>query len=248
MRARAVLATPRPAQVGQVGQGRRMLLGRVHKLQKRLGLDDDTYRDKLQATIGKRSASGASDAELRELLRMWARELPEDERAAFTSGARKSDLKEPFQRLIRALWIDLYHLGALDSDGSDTALDAFVRRQCEVSALRFLRAGDAPAVIEALKAMLARAGVKLGSHIDGTETRRLVVRTQWSRLAQLKAVHVPFEPALMKWLEGRVTTGTRGLSSLSDDQLDAAMVLLGDWIRRVQAKTGKTAETPGDRE
>ncbi|BCW89984.1 hypothetical protein sos41_31520 [Alphaproteobacteria bacterium SO-S41] len=227
MSARAAAAkAPKPA----VSFERKRLLGLVHQLKSRLRLDDATYRDKMAGHTGKRSAADLSDIELRDLLAAWSRALPEDERGAFTGGRAPSTLTEPFQRLVRALWISLYHLAGV-TDGSDAALDKFVARQAKVTALRFLRAGAAPGVVEALKDMLAKEGAQLPAKIVGNEGRQAVVRAQWSKLHKLGAVTVPFEDALTSWMHGPIVPGRRPLSQLTSDQLDQAITKLGDWIR-----------------
>ncbi len=222
-----------------VSAERRSLLARLHQVKKQLGLDEETYRDKLEGHSAKRSAASLSDMEIRDVLRAWSRGLPEGDRAKATSPRAKAGLKEPFQRLIRALWINLFNLGELE-DGTDAALDAFVARQAKVTALAFLRAHQAPAIVEALKDWIARTGVKLGDHIDPLVARRAIVRGQWSKLHALKAVHVPFEAALMNWMRGRIIPDRHdSLEGMSADQLDHAMRELGLWIRKTKSESSR---------
>ena len=47
---------------------RRQLLGKVHIAKKTLGLDDDSYRDLLEAQTGKRSAAKCSNVQLVNLV------------------------------------------------------------------------------------------------------------------------------------------------------------------------------------
>lgn len=74
---------------------------------------------------------------------------------------------------IRALWWTLYWLGETRRS-DDGALDAFVRAQTGLSALRFLDHRKAPAVIEALKAWAARAGVIWPTAEDTAEARAAI--------------------------------------------------------------------------
>ena len=213
---------------------RRRLLARLHQLKKRLGLDDDTYRDALYAMCQRRSAGDMTDSQILETLNAWSRRLPDNERGPFTSGLRApSKLKEPYQRLIKALWINLYNLGAL-SDGSDKALDAFVKRQAGVEALSFVRAHQAPALVEALKDWLRRDGLDFGDEIDGHAARVSLVIRQWAVLFKLRAVQLSFREALESWATQRLKLGRRGLNQLSEDQLDTLARDLGDWIRKVK--------------
>lgn len=231
-----------------VSDDRRRLLARVHQLKKQMGLDDDTYRAKLMATSGKTSAGDLSDGSLRELLNLWTRDLPAAARAPYVGADRRAvgTLKEPFQRFVRALWIALYNLGEVE-DGGDKALDAFVERQAKVASLRFLRAGDAPGVTEALKDWCRRVGFNVPERrasqrtpdgaSQGTEARMILVRAQWARLYALNAITVPFEDSLMNWMERqRLITSRRGLVQLTEDQLDTASKALGVWIRKAKAK------------
>lgn len=216
-----------------VSPERRRLLAQVHLAKKALGLDDDAYRAKLKGHTGAESAADLDDLRLRDVIRAWSRDLPAEARGR-VGASRRGGLKEPFQRLVRALWISLYNLGEVD-DGSDAALDAFVSRQVRVSALRFLRAHDATSVVEALRDWLARAGVDDGV-VGEIDSRVAVVRAQWRRLADWGATRVAHEGGLSGWMHGRVTPGRRAVDQLSTDQLDDAIRQLGDWIRAVKAR------------
>ncbi len=227
-------AKARPA----VSPERRRLLARVHQLRQRLGMDEDTYRDALWAQSHQRSAADMTDSQLMETLHRWSQRLPEGERAAFTSTRAASGLKEPFQRHIRALWIDLYHLGEL-SDGGDAALDAFVARQAKVTALRFLRAEAAPAVAEALKSWLARVGAEIPASADGHTARLIVLRAQWARLRALGALRMDTFGALSRWASTTLKLGARNVEQMSDDQLDHLIREAGAWVRRVKAKSDR---------
>lgn len=234
-------AARRKAAKPAVSPERRRLLARVHQLRARLGMDEETYRDALYAMAHKRSAADMTDAQLMEALSRWAHQLPEGERAAFTSQPRPGrGLGEPFQRHIRALWIDLWHLGEL-ADGGDAALDAFVARQAKVTALRFLRAEAAPAVAEALKDWLARAGARIPASAGGREARLIVLRAQWARLGQLGAIRLALPGAIDRWAVSTLKLGARTIEQLSDDQLDHLIRAAGAWIRRVKAASDAAA-------
>ncbi|QCL81167.1 regulatory protein GemA [Agrobacterium tumefaciens] len=73
----------------------------------------------------------------------------------------KHKLSGKYLPKMRALWIACYNLGVID-DRRDSALEKFAmgRQLPNISDMRFVhKPGDAASVIEALKDMLARAGV-----------------------------------------------------------------------------------------
>ncbi|WP_082731605.1 regulatory protein GemA [Sphingomonas sp. CCH15-F11] len=113
---------------------------------RRRGMDDDDRKAFQQREIGRASLSDMSIAELGKLL-----DLLNKDRAAPMAH-------RPHVAKIKALWWTLYWLGEIDEPG-DRQLDAFVKRQTGVNALRFLDHRQAASVIEALKSWATRAGV-----------------------------------------------------------------------------------------
>lgn len=122
---------------------------------KQLDLHEDAYRAILQRVANHKSSRDCNahelDAVLREMRRLGFKDRP----------SRTSGLSASAQvRMIHAVWKDLSrHV----EDGSESALRAFVRRQTKtpgrpegVAAPEFLRGRDAVAVLEGLKAWLAR--------------------------------------------------------------------------------------------
>lgn len=134
---------------------RNRLISRLHILKKEQGLDDDLYRDKLEAVTGKRSAADLDDAELETAVRRFA-----------GAGQRLSTERlpaSPQARLIQAMWLSLYNLGAV-ADPTDAAITAFIKHQTGIDAARWLkRPEDTKAVVEPLKDWLTREGVEWGS-------------------------------------------------------------------------------------
>lgn len=129
--------------------------------QKKLGLDDDTYRMKLQHLTGKSSAKDMTEAERQKVLVSFRGDQPKP--VAFRHDGRdgKHKLSGKYLPKMRALWIACYNLGIID-DRRDSALEAFAmgRQLPNISDMRFVhKAEDAASVIEALKGMLARFGV-----------------------------------------------------------------------------------------
>ncbi|MGV2111906.1 regulatory protein GemA [Agrobacterium salinitolerans] len=129
--------------------------------QKKLGLDDFTYRAKLEILTGKSSTKDMTEAERQKVLVSLRGNVtrPAPVRHDGRDGKRK--LSGKYLPKMRALWIACYNLGVIE-DRRDSALEAFAmgRQLPEISDLRFVHtASDGASVVEALKGMLARAGV-----------------------------------------------------------------------------------------
>jgi phage gp16-like protein len=137
------------------------LLAKIHIAKKDLGLDDDTYRDVLEAATGKRSAAGLTGGELVAVVkhfeaRGWKPSVVKGGKAgAAASGrpARRAD--HPVARKARALWISLHQLGVVENS-SEQALEAFAKRQLGVDRLQWADQGQGFKLIEALKRMAER--------------------------------------------------------------------------------------------
>ena len=204
---------------------RRSMIAKVKIGQKALGWDDGFYRDVLDGRYGgRRSATKLSDRQLVDLLEHM-------KRCGFKppppSGPGRRPSREAAGRVakIRALWISVYHLGAVD-DRSERAMAAFVKRQAKVDAPVWLTAGQAFKVVEALKAMATRAGVDWR---ESDNPRICVVRALWRRLGALGVLRVTSMEGLDAWLQSAV-------GGLGGSELDAAIVRLGEWLRRQEAK------------
>jgi phage gp16-like protein len=132
---------------------RKRLIVAVRAACRRLGIGEDDRKAIQDQVTGKASMSDMTIAQLGLLL------------SHLNKGWDKPEPLNPHIGKARALWWDLYWLGAIDEPG-DKALSAFVRRQTGISALRFLDHRQAFSVIEALKAMVERAGVQWPSATD----------------------------------------------------------------------------------
>jgi phage gp16-like protein len=226
---------------------RRSLYGKIEIAKKAFGLDDETYRDILEARYGKRSRTGLRNAQLVDLVEHFKTLGFKPLRKAPARAGGRPMADGDTQRKIRALWISLYHLGAV-SDPSERALGAFCRRvtggrQGGIDALQWLDAGGALKVIEALKAMAERAGVdwspyKLrtdGVIVDAWDPRARVIEAQWRRLAALGAVRIADPGALSNWLSRFFRTGRISAANLSDGEKDQVIEALGGMVRRAKA-------------
>ncbi|MBI1386664.1 MAG: DUF1018 domain-containing protein [Rhizobiales bacterium] len=181
---------------------------------KDLRLDDDTYRDLLQRLTGRRSAADLSPAQRGAVLDHMASQ------GAF-KGRSKSVPTRPHIGKIRALWISLWNLAAID-DGGDAALNAFVCRQTGVERVDWLQSDQSGSVIEALKVIAARYEWHVPA--DGREAKVALIDTQWNWLLALG------EPVAMRIAEWEERKG-----SFSDQELDVAAGKLGAWIRAAKA-------------
>lgn len=109
--------------------------------------DDEIWRDFVERVTGKRSLRELTAPQLGRVI---------EELHRLGAPKRAKPLPSPQARMARGLWIELADLGAV-RDRSDRALDAFVRRQSEVDAARWLTdPAEARKVVEALKSWVAR--------------------------------------------------------------------------------------------
>jgi phage gp16-like protein len=131
------------------------LLAMVHIAKKKLALSDDDYRAILLDVTGKRSAGDCTTDELGKVIDHFRARGWEADKPRGRSGSRRADHGPA--RKARAMWISLHALGAID-DASDTALEAFARRQINCTALQWADQGQMYKLIEALKAMAERNG------------------------------------------------------------------------------------------
>jgi len=139
--------------VTDVADRRSRDLARIHVLKKELALDDDAYRDLLQAVARVRSSADLDWSGRRTLIAHLERLK---KAAGVRSDADSSAARQ--QRLVRALWKRLGELGALTAGAGrdDQALAAFVKRQTGVAALAWLNSAQLRTLIENLKQWVAR--------------------------------------------------------------------------------------------
>lgn len=199
---------------------RRKMMGAIRAACARIGLDDDARKDVQFGVTGKASMK---DMDLAELGRVLDR-LNKDWKGP--NGHRAHIGK------VRALWWTLYWLGAVD-DPRDRTIDAFVRRQTGIAALRFLDHTKAPAVIEALKGWAAREGVAWPQgDPDLLADRHAVVAALWRALRDHELVAARDA--------GAYAAATLAVAAdpmrWSAHELDAVIKLLGKRLRRAIGK------------
>lgn len=135
-------------------------LAAVHIKRRALGYEaqDDDWRDIVERVTGKRSTRDLMPKDLRALLTELDRLLGGKE--APSKGRRKPSIGGPYASKLQALWIGCWNLGLI-AERDDKALIAFVKRQTGIdNPTWMLDAEDARKVIEAMKAMMARRGVR----------------------------------------------------------------------------------------
>lgn len=136
---------------------RRAMLAKIHVAKKSLQLDEDDYRQILLDETGHTSAGTCTEAELeRALKRFQALGFKPLPKAGATAPATRP-AQHPVAHKARALWISLYHLGAVENP-NEKALESFARRQLKCERLVWANQSDGYKLIEALKAMAVRNG------------------------------------------------------------------------------------------
>jgi len=158
----------------------------IHIAKNQLGLDDDTYRAKLENITGKRSTKDMTEDERQLVLTVLRNDGFKP-----VQNARRPDgrlrLSGKYARKLQALWIGGWNLGVF-RNREDAALEAFVIGQTGLSAERFLyQAEDARKVIEALKKWMERDGgvdwsddTKKAAYLRSDGYR--IARAQWAIL------------------------------------------------------------------
>lgn len=146
-----------PAQFNPANRRRRAMLARIHVARKQLRLDEDDYRQILLDATGRSSAGDCTEAELERALKQFeAKGFKPLPKAGSTTPANRP-AQHPVARKARALWISLYHLGAVRSP-DEKALEAFAKRQLGCERLVWANQSQGYRLIEALKAMAERHG------------------------------------------------------------------------------------------
>lgn len=155
----------------QQANERTRLIRLVHVGRRELKLDDCAYRAILQAQGGAESSALMSVGQLQRVVDYLKRQgfkvatkakpaqmggvVVKGRRTGMATAAAAVTLaSDPQSRKARALWLMLHAIGEV-RDPSETALQAYGRRQCGVDRLEWVR--DAFPLIESLKAWALRA-------------------------------------------------------------------------------------------
>ena len=132
----------------------------IHVLKGKLSLSDDDYRALLIQLTGHSSSKAMTQAQrrtVREHLQRLAAHMGIEQPAtrqrplADAQFAQAKAAASPRERKVWALWHQLHRDGLVDNP-SAAALNAWVKRQVGVDALRFCTGPQLDTLIEALKA------------------------------------------------------------------------------------------------
>lgn len=134
---------------------RRRELAQIHIAVAELRMDDDSYRQLLHQ-VGKVDSSADLDASGRSKLLHRLRQLGwKPKTRSKPRQKQKVTARQPQDRKIRALWLDLADRGVV-RDRSEVALARYVKRQTGIERLEWLDDRQASKVIEALKLWVKR--------------------------------------------------------------------------------------------
>lgn len=129
-------------------------LAKIHIAKKELGLTDEAYRDLLRGQFKVDSAALLTPGKVARLLQHFQRLgwKPKTQRSLAVPADGQS-------KKVQALWITLHQAGVV-RDGSDQAMLNFVKRLTGRDRLQWCSTEQKSDVIQALKAMAARAGLR----------------------------------------------------------------------------------------
>lgn len=208
--------------------------------------EEDSWRDFLAATTGKRSLRAMDGRELGRVLdALHDRGAPGGfERV----GGRVRLADSPQARRARALWIDLHELAQID-DPSEKALGHFVKRQTGRDALRFCTAADMGKVIEALDSWCRRAGLDASDErvrvvaagiLDQPDWRQrafnaLLMRAQWDALIALGVMKTGLHAKLITWCANKGHHCQHPVFLAAGEQRHCIREL-GKWLRRAKSE------------
>jgi len=209
----------------------------IHAGAKALGWDEDMRRDTMAARYG--GLRSAKDLGL-EQLRDFARYIGDAQQAAGLKLARRRQPARAGKRplapgdqaaKVRALWLSLYHLGAL-SDPSEAAVDAWVQRQTGVASLRFADQAVADRAIRGLRNWCTRCGFAPAD----ASTVRLIDATRMAAGLDAGGYRVASKVQLVATLRERLgRPWSNDTYRMSAEELDALIEQLG-WRVRARAQ------------
>ena len=175
-------------------------LAKIHIAKKELKLNDDDYRATLLRLVGQESSKGLSDRQAAVVLEEFKRRGWKPQVTTGGKKARKAEspkarpAEHPTARKARALWISLWQLGAV-SDASESALEAFAKRQLKCDRLAWADQQQMYKLIEALKAMARREGwsqeIPAGDVAPVLTLMRRLVKAQCRKLGNRHSHIVP---------------------------------------------------------
>jgi hypothetical protein len=236
---------------------RKAELAAIHIAKNQLALTDETYRAIVFRFSGATNDSaGTLSTEQRRALLDHFRSLGFERKKAPARAGKRAMAHNPLAGKIRALWLSLYHLGAVESP-KEESIAAYVERMTGVEALQWIDAFKADAVIRSLRAWCERVGfhqpdalrVKsinawrahngLSQEGYGYVAKLNLLDAQWQRLVAFGAFKTK-NARFDTWLARE--TGVRADYFLAPDDVDRCIERLGAWVRKIKPKTSEAAE------
>lgn len=205
------------------------LIAKIHIAKKDLGFDDDIYRTVLHSVTQKESCGVMNNRELESVYsHLKTLGAGAQKKAPARAGERKMDWADQ-SRKIRALWLNLYHLGAL-SDPSEEALCGFVERMTGIKALQWLYPEAADKAIKALRGWLERVGYY---HPKAADYKFFDYDGQAENVAVLNAQARILEiDNILAWINHNSRADYQSLRHIPMDELMRCIEILGSQIRR----------------
>jgi phage gp16-like protein len=168
----------RPATFDRGNQERRVLIAKIHVAKKEMALLEDDYRAMLIEVTGRVSSADCTIAELRAMIEAMKAKGFQPKKSATAAD-------HPFAKKARALWISLYHLGAIDNP-SEQALEAFACRQLGCMKMQWANQAQSYKLVEALKAIANRHG--WDQHIRSSQGTKPVLADVTLRVLKVRLV------------------------------------------------------------
>jgi hypothetical protein len=220
-------------------------IGLIHGLKRDAGLDDDSYRDVLNAVAGVRSARALTvDGAVRVIDRLKVlagqapREIGHESRSRPPQARGALRLEGPYAAKMRALWLAGWALGIV-RDRTDEGLAEYVHRQTGLDHPNWLRDDRAAvSVIEGLKSWIAReTGFNWTERGGRHELKVRLVELAWRRALDAGAVRRVFLPDLdladyAGRVAGRPPRSINDVAELTDHELDVVAKAIGGKMAR----------------
>lgn len=147
-----VIPLQKPRRFGKGYDNRKPLIAKIHVAKAQMAMEDDSYRALLVRVTGHDSCTKMNIDQLQKVVEEFGR-------LGFKGPTRPTKPgglpAEEQASKIRALWLNLYHLGALD-DPSEEALVVFCKRQSGVEKIEWMHSEQFDNVIRGLRGWLQR--------------------------------------------------------------------------------------------
>lgn len=187
---------------------RKRLIRLVHVAKRDLKMPDDDYREALRTASGGRTSSSA-DMTISELEKAMSHFKQRCGFKVRAKGASRPDkptpprrqADDPEARKIRALWMMLHDLGAVNNP-SEAALAAYVKRLTKVDDLHWINGKQAETLIETLKKWALRF-LPNAIEVLAAQARELPLtdtqKVQLNGLLNLAFTRGTFDPMQSAW-------------------------------------------------